>query len=136
MITNFDDITQELSPEELRIIPFLIGGFKKRTKENPIKAPEIVESVNNQREKLKLPEKYKFSEARLRKISNHIRTNGLLPLIATSSGYFTSNDPEEIQKQIDSLEERASAIQRSADGLREYLQKLKRNNGTSEELPF
>lgn len=118
MIENFEDITGELSADELVLIPLLIKGFKKHTKDNPIKAGEIVKNMNLYAEKNALP---KMNDARLRKCVNHIRTNGLLPVIATSNGYYTSTDRAEIESQIKSLRQRASSILRCADGLGTFL---------------
>ena len=50
---------------------------------------------------------------------SHIRSNGL----ATSKGYYVSNDVAEIKGQIESLEQRARSIQSCADGLLNYLKK-------------
>lgn len=119
MITNFENITQELNEDELKLVPLLISGFKKRTKDNPIKAPEIVKRINGYLEANNFS--IKMNEPRLRKIVNHIRTNGLLPLIATSNGYYTTNDRMEIINQIDSLEQRANSIAKCALGLKKFL---------------
>lgn len=120
MLTNFENITQELNNEELKLVPILIQGFKKRTKENPIKAPEIVKKCSEYLE-TQTEIKAKINEPRLRKIVNHIRTNSLLPLIATSNGYYVSNDRMEILSQIESLEQRANSVARCALGLKEFL---------------
>lgn len=114
MITNFEEITSELTDAEKIVLPILINGLKKFYKDKPIKAPIIVAKIN---------EAYKvdLTEPRLRKLINHIRVNSLLPIIATSNGYFVSTDRQEIEKQIRSLEERARSIQKSADGLKKIL---------------
>lgn len=119
MIRNFEDYTNELNHEELRLVPLVINGFKKYNIESPIKSAEVVSKLNKY-----LAEndwKIKMSGVRLRKIVNHIRSNSLLPLMASSKGYYVSNDAEHIKEQIVSLEQRASSIQRCADGLRKYL---------------
>ena len=95
MITNFEQITSELNQKELAIVPTIVEGFKRYTKENPIKAPEIVRNYN-----ARTTSGVKLNEPRLRKICNYIRSQGLLPLIATSEGYYVSYEAEEIQKQI------------------------------------
>ena len=115
MITNFDKHTEELDAHDLAIIPIVIKAFSKYTKDNPIKAPEIVATFNLNREKINYPRK--LSEPKLRKMCNYIRSNGLLPLIATSQGYYVSYDQKEVNDMIKSLRERANAINRSADGL-------------------
>lgn len=119
MITNFEHITRELTDEECKLVPILIKGFSTKTKETAVKAPDIVEAINKQSDKFGL--KNKFSEVRLRKIVNFIRSEGILPLMATSNGYYCTDDREEIRSQIDSLTQRAEAIMVSANGLKKYL---------------
>jgi hypothetical protein len=113
MITNFEKITHELTDDELSIVPYFVKSFQKYTKENPIKAVDIVSRWNQSQQPIRL------SQPRLRKICNHIRSNSLLPLIATSSGYYVSNDKTEIDKQIKSLIERANSILKCAEGLKQ-----------------
>jgi len=120
MLTNFEKITEELSADELRCIGLLINGFKNRTKSNPIKAPKIIEAMNLSLVKNNI--NIRLTEPRLRKLVNYIRYNSLLPLIATSNGYFCSTKTDEIIKEIASLTQRASAIMNSANGLEKYIQ--------------
>ena len=119
MITNFEDITHELSEEEMKIIPILLRGFKSHTEKEPIKAPEIVKAMNHHISYMEL--NFKMTDARLRKCVNYIRCKGLLPLIATSNGYYVSYDREVIESQIRSLTERANSIRRCADGMQKFL---------------
>lgn len=114
MIKNFEEITVELSENEKLILPQIIKGFSNYTKRNPIKEPEIVKRFNERSESLKI------SGVRLRKLVNYIRSNGLLPLIATSKGYYVSYDKAEIDAQIISLRQRARSINNSADGLSKF----------------
>jgi len=118
MLTNFENITYELTEEELILVPDICEAFRKYTKDNPIKAPEICKRVNDN----KLT-KTKFTESRLRKICNYIRSNGMIPLIATSNGYYVDYSEEVLQSQIRSLKERASSIFRCAQGLEVFLPK-------------
>jgi hypothetical protein len=120
MITNFEDITSELTPIENKLVPVIIKGLSAKTKDNPVKAVDIVKGINGYLQRNNVS-KYTFSEARLRKISNFIRCNGILPLIATSKGYYVSTDRDEIENQIKSLVERAESIMASADGLKKFL---------------
>ena len=122
MITNFEDITKELSKEDYGLLVQLIKGFERRTKLDPIKAPEIVKAMNNANPQLKS----KFTAVKLRKLTNFIRSKGMIGLIATSDGYYTSKDQAEIKKQIQSLNERAEAIANSARGMETYLNRLVR----------
>lgn len=124
MITNFEDITFELTEEELRIVPDVCEAFRKYKKENPIKSNEIVDKINANKERLNIS--FTMTGARLRKICNYIRSNGMIPLIATSSGYYTDYSVETIQAQIKSLQERANSINRCASGLQEILNQIKK----------
>ena len=119
MITNFEEHTSELTSEEMDILPIVVHGFRNYKKESPIKAELIVTRMN---EFLAVRGfKTRISQPRLRKMVNYIRTNGIIPLIATSHGYFTSDCKEIIQEQIKSLQERANSIQRCAEGLKKFL---------------
>lgn len=119
MITNFDKLTKELSDDEKKFLQPLINGFLNHTKDNPIKTPEIVSAMNNWASEKGI--NVKFTGVRLRKMVNHIRSTGALPLIATSDGYYCSRNHQDIKKQIQSLRERAASINRCADGLMAFV---------------
>lgn len=123
MVTNFEHITSELTQQELELIPILVKGFHKHRKENPILARDIVRMMNLYLQSRNF--QVTFTEARLRKCVNFIRTNAILPLMATSNGYYISWDSDEIYSQIQSLEERANSIKRCAGGLWAIMHKLK-----------
>ena len=118
MVTNFENITKELTNDEIRMyIQPLFNGFKTHTIQNPIKADIVCQKMNAY-----LTNRYGgrckyFSGAKLRKCVNYIRSKGLLPIIATNKGYYTSTD----KKQIKSLEERANSIRKCAQGLKKFL---------------
>lgn len=117
MITNFEEITAPLSIEERELLICVYDVIKKIDKKNPIKAPNLIQRVKQ------ITNKEKFAQARLRKIINFIRANGILPVIATSNGYYTSYETNEILKEIKSLNERAEAIRFASDGLKIFLEK-------------
>jgi hypothetical protein len=119
LITGFENITHSLNDEELELIPILVKGFKNHNEDNPIKAKAIIREMNAFLSKKGMG--YKLSEPRLRKCCNYIRTNGLLPLIATSKGYYVSYNKEEIRNQIESLTQRANSINGCAYGLQKFL---------------
>lgn len=121
-ITNFEKETTELTHEELKLIPLLICGFKTHKKNNPITAPAIVALVNKYCNDKKLG--LKITEVRLRKCVNYIRANAMLPVMAASNGYYVSNDKKEIEKQIQSLLERAASIESCAKGLQNILRTI------------
>jgi hypothetical protein len=114
MITNFENITYDLTDTEKELLPIIITGFLNYTEKNPIKEPDIVARFNERNKGKKL------SGVRLRKLVNVIRSNGLLPLIATSKGYYVSHDKEVILSQIKSLRQRAKSINDCADGLLKF----------------
>lgn len=119
MITDFEEITKELSEDEKQFLQPLINGFLQHTKDNPIKTPQIVSGMNNWASEKGI--NVKFNGVRLRKMVNHIRSTGMLPIIATSEGYYCSSNQEDIKKQIQSLRERAASINRCADGLMAFV---------------
>lgn len=119
MITNFEDHTTELTKEEIALLPALLKGLSRRAKDDPIHASGIIDGMNTYIAKNGM--KTKFTDVRLRKMVNYIRLNGIAPVIATQKGYFISQDPDEIQKQIESLEQRARSQIESANGLRKYI---------------
>ena len=118
MVTNFESITYELNEDELKHVNGLVLALKLRTKESAIKAPEIVKSMNIFAERHNL---CKMTEARLRKCINYIRSNSILPVIATSQGYYCSYDDKELSDQIKSLTERANSIMDCVFGLNKIL---------------
>lgn len=138
MITNFEEITEDLTDLEREYLPdvekalanilttkqnlsteliVLLGKFPK-----PIKQAEIVKQLNaNLIAKHGLFCQMRLNTVRLRKYFNYFRTNGILPIVATSDGCYITTDKEEIEKQIKSLSERANQIQRAAEGLKKFL---------------
>lgn len=120
MINGHEDVTHELTEQELELATKLIPAFNKRTKDNPIKAPEIVKKVNEM-----YNPKPKFSEVRLRKIVNYYRSNAIIPIISTSNGYFVSYNPQDINEMVASLSQRATSIYKCAHGLQNFLPKSK-----------
>ena len=116
MVTNFESKTEVLSREELALIPLIINGMSGHKKSNPIKAIDIVEGMK------KIAKS--FNDRRLRKLVNHIRSSGMMAIIATEKGYYSTTDINEINEQITSLHDRSSAIENSARGLEMYKQQL------------
>lgn len=123
-ITNFEEITAKLSEEDYSLITQLLKGIEGRTKANAIKAPAIVKAMNEFNPNLKS----KFTQVKLRKLVNFIRSEGMIGLIATSEGYYSTKNIVEIERQIQSLRERADAINNSANGLQKVIERYKRNN--------
>ena len=122
MIINFEDQTTELTPEEVSLIPVLLRGLRTKGPGNPVKAPEIVSGMNKYIERA--GGRLRFTDSRLRKMVNYIRSHGIEAVIATSKGYYVSRDPAEIIAQVRSLEQRARAIEACAEAMRGLMQKI------------
>lgn len=119
MITNFEDITFELTDAELNVLPIILKGFSTHNESNPIKAPEIIKASNNYFKDKKID--FTLTEPRLRKMANYIRSTSLLPLVATSKGYFITQNKDIIRSQIRSLEERSNSILNCVNGLKVFI---------------
>ena len=118
MITNFEEITANLTQEEKLLLVTITGIMRNLTKNKPMKSAQIVERINKQIYKTS---DVKFTGIKLRKFCNYIRSKSLLPIIATSNGYYVSYDKTEIALQIESLEQRSESILNSVNGLKFYL---------------
>ena len=105
MITGFEEYTQDLNAEELRIVQIIKGGMTGHIgKEKAITNGEIRSNIQQYYN-------IKVADARIRKIINYIRIRSLIPkLCATSKGYFIAENKEEHYEYLLSLKERADAI--------------------------
>ena len=112
MITNFENITEGLSTKENTIIlPKLISLVKwRRGKKNAVSNKKLINLLSAMG--------HDISQPRMRKMINQIRLKKLVKnLIASSKGYYVTDDPAEIKNYILSLRERAEAINAVADSL-------------------
>lgn len=65
---------------------------------------------------------YQLTEARLRKIINHIRITGMIRwLIATSKGYYIATSVDEMRQYIESLRGREDAIRAVRESMERQL---------------
>jgi hypothetical protein len=65
---------------------------------------------------------YQLTEARLRKIINHIRINGMIRwLIATSKCYYIATSVDELRQYIESLRGRENAIRAVRESMEKQL---------------
>jgi len=111
MIQGFETETAPLSEQELLLVPKFCNGFANKIgKQNAITNKNIIAGFKNIGINL--------SESRVRKIVNYIRVNNLVScLMATSDGYFISNEAEEIKQFIDSLMSRERAIRQVREAM-------------------
>lgn len=105
MLNGFELITADLSEyEKDTLLPIFISQLSKAIGKHS--------AVTSGRMLLWFKKRnFIVSGPRIRKIINHIRIHDLIPgLIATSEGYYISNDPGEVKNYIESLEGRIKAI--------------------------
>jgi len=106
MIEGFEKYTEELSDEEVKLLPFFVVGLKgKKGKANAITNKAIQKAFHeNPKWNLKIP------DSRVRKIINHIRVNGLVNgLCASSNGYYVAADQNELKEYLEGLRQRISS---------------------------
>lgn len=117
-LKGFEEITDDLSDyERYTLVDVFVRGFQKKIgKERAVTNRQIVKSLKG---------KYKISDTRVRKIVNYIRTHNLLPgLIATSKGYYISQDITELKDYIQSLMGRENEIRRVRKSMVDYLKQI------------
>jgi hypothetical protein len=115
MLELFDEYTYDLTPyEKETLLPLFLIGFKTKF--------GSASAVTNKMIVSKLRPKYRITDARVRKIISYIRIRGLLPgLMASSRGYYISDDPAEIESYIRSLNGRIEAIVAIRIKMQDYL---------------
>lgn len=114
----------ELTQEEKDIIlPTLIRALKLRTSDaRHIKGPKIIEWFRENKEQIGY--KSSFHNARLMKLINHIRVNGIVPICSTHDGYWITRDPESIREMIQSFKNRVASQQAAIQGLENQLKEI------------
>jgi len=114
MITNFENITHNLTPNQIALVDKIIKIII--TIKSPMVSKKLRDLINEN-----LNEKEYLNSIEFRKIVNYIRSHSLLPICATSKGYFVSYDAETIKLQIVSLNERTHSITNAANGLLKFI---------------
>ena len=106
MINGFSEQTEPLTEyEEQTLLSQLVRGL--RTKVGRAMSVTNKAIIDGMKRNLGLS----ISDARVRKLINHIRNNDLVPcLIATSQGYYIAESEQELKDYEDSLLGREEAI--------------------------
>lgn len=119
MVKNFETETKDLNEKEQQtLLPLMVKSLKRHVGSGT--------AITNRcmREKL-YKWGHKVSDARIRKLINHIRVHGLVEcLIATNNGYYVTEDAMELKDYIYSLEQRVDAIMAVINCLKTQLEKL------------
>jgi hypothetical protein len=120
MITNFEKETNFNPEKHLPVVVWLETYFRGTkgnripTSGTPIVGKKICDAI---KARLDLTS---FGESELRLCIHQTRKRGIVPIGSSSKGYFLIQSQDEMDLQIRSLEERASAIQSAADSLRQF----------------
>lgn len=105
MIKGFEHETQPLTDyEENTLLPLFVKSLSKRVgSDSAVTNKEIVSRMKSAG--------YQINDSRVRKLINHIRTNGLVNgLIATNGGYYIATSESELAEYEESLLGREAAI--------------------------
>ena len=106
---HFEEQTAPLTEwEKNTLLPLMVKGLKtKLGKDNAVTSKQIIASLSQPLYDMG----GKLSGARIRKVINHIRLNGLVRnLVASSKGYYIENNSELRESYKQSLRDRISAI--------------------------
>jgi hypothetical protein len=119
MLPGFTEQTKPLTEMEQQLLPVIVRGLAKKIgSDNAVTNKTICEGLHKTYDVV-------ISEARIRKIINHIRMNNLVPgLVANSCGYYVSKNPKEVMEYIESLEGRKNAIEGIAMQFKKYLHEI------------
>ena len=123
MINGFEQETEPLNDYEQSLVPIFIQGLKtKLGKESAVTNDAMIAGLDKMGHKL--------NQARVRKIIAHIRNKQLIKgLMASSKGYYITNNPEEIKDYIESLQGRIEAILAIKRTFENYLTEITSSNG-------
>lgn len=119
MINNFFNETKPLTDFERALLPTMVKCLQRHVGRK--------HAVTNRKMREGLADYgYDVSDARIRKIINHIRTHGLVEcLMATSKGYYVTTDVAEFEGYLESVQARIDSIQAMGDIMHEQLERLK-----------
>lgn len=123
MLQGFEQQTGKLTDyEKNTLLPIMVKCLGRKVgKENAVTNAYMCDKMNENG--------YEIGEARVRKIINHIRTNGLVPcLMASSFGYYVTNNAEELRAYIASLKGREEAIRAVREAVEEQLEELNQSD--------
>ena len=120
-VLNFEEITHELNyEEEFKIVPIIVNRFKSNQgKEKIVTNKKMIEGIQKDCG-------FKTTEPRIRKMIQYIRDKNLLndlEILATSKGYYSTDDNDEILKWIKSMNNRINAMIETKDSVELRLMK-------------
>lgn len=122
MLNGFYNETKPLTEyEERTLLPVMVKCLSKHIgEEKAITNKKMCEALQGNG--------YEVGEARIRKLINYIRINGLVDyLVANSKGYFVAQKKDEVKSHIASLKGREEAINAVRMALEEQLEGMREN---------
>lgn len=108
-VNGFEEQTHELNDYERNtIVPLMVKGLETKIgKSNAITNKQMIVGLKRMG--------HTVNGAKVRKLIHHIRITGLVEcLIATSKGYYITNDKKEMDTYIESLIQRSESIMQIA----------------------
>lgn len=108
------------------IMPHLIRVLKSTSPKEPLKGKKIIEIMNDLKQKGSFD--IKFTGSLLRRLTNHIRGNSILPIIADRTGYYISDDIEYLEAQKKRLEKIISQLQFAHKGICDTISQIEQQN--------
>ena len=128
MLKKFETITHELNQFELECVEYLGQWFMaNKGKQHTLKNADIAMMAEKRFGK-------KLIDSRVRKIVQFLRTNGLPNLIATSNGYFYTEELKDIENWIISLKQREAAIRTIREKAERHLEIMKIRKYASNQI--
>jgi hypothetical protein len=118
MIKNFSKHTQPLTDLEQMAAPLVLELLN----DTPKTAALLAKAVNDYYQKQLEPTR--LTEVTVRKVISKLRHTGAHGICSSSDGFWKSNIIGEIQSQIESLTQRAQAIEATRDGMQKYYDSL------------
>lgn len=104
------------------ILLLLLKALKKGTEQQPLVSDRIVKWFNDNKQQIGMTTN--FTAARLRKLTNYCRTNGISPIIANSKGYYISNKKKDLIELKLSLISRIESLQAVVNGIDNMINEL------------
>lgn len=126
MIIGFKRETSPLSDyEQTALLPVMVKCLARRVgKDKAVTNDEMCRRMADRG--------YEISDARVRKVINHIRIHGLVNcLMATNSGYYVTEDPSEMRDYIASLKGREDAIRTVREAMERQLASMGSDDTTT-----
>lgn len=140
MITDFEDITKNYSDRELNYYaPLIRLGLKNKIgKANAIPTNAIIEGIFNLEMK-NYPKTKRLRPERVRMIIRYINNtdslendNGeVLDIIGSSKGYYIAATTKDIEKSIESLEDRIKSLQTTLSAKKIHLHVYKHRENSN-----